>query len=683
VLARLAAFPSRAPRSTLALALALGLLGAVAGRGLPNRLSTSPYDFISHGSESYTTAQLLTNAADRGALPGLIALVPSRGPIQQVQAELQRSPLVAVVAPKVFYARDRRTAAIAAYLSPEFPAGASAGALAQQLRRFPGVLLGGSDLADHELSTQVTKDALEGELIAFPLLLLLTLWVFRGVVAALLPVLIGALALVITLLCLRIVDALYPLSIFSLSLITGAALGLALDYSLLLVSRYREELTRLGDVSSAVAATMATAGRTVAFSATTIALAFASLLIYPLNLLRSMAIGGLLIAPIAGMLSIVVLTAVFALLGSRVNGLAPQRWQRAGKRASRPDEDGAWYRLARFIMRRPIATAFTAAAILIACGIPTIGARLTGVDARVLPPDTGSRLVQERLYREFPPSVVGETVVVVHGGGALAKRVVAEIRRFPNLAAAGSPERLDSALWQVNVDPAQPPFSPATKRLVQRLRSLSKAVTVTGETAAYLDTSQTLRRSLPFSLAFLALTTLLVLFIATRSVILPLKALLMNVLSLSAALGAVVFIFQDGRLEGSLGYRGEGALELVIPILVGTTAFGLVTDYGVFLLTRIKESWDSGLSNRDAIALGLERTGRIITAAALLLCVAVGVLATSRIALVKEVGVGVTMAVIVDASLVRAFLVPSLMALLGRWNWWRPGVERRGAQIPP
>jgi RND superfamily putative drug exporter len=226
------------------------------------------------------------------------------------------------------------------------------------------------------------------------------------------------------------------------------------------------------------------------------------------------------------------------------------------------------------------------------------------------------------------------------------------------------------------VIPREPAMSDQTKELVREVRRLPGAL-VSGKTAWYLDTASSLRRHLPYALVLLAITTFLLLFVVTGSVVLPLKALLMNVLGLSAAFGVLVFVFQDGRLEGLLGYRSQGALELTQPVLLFAIAFGLATDYGVFLLSRIKEAHDAGLPNREAVALGLERTGRVVTAAALLFCVAVGAFVTSGILIVKELGLGIALAVAIDASLVRALLVPSLMALLGDWNWWAPAPLRR------
>jgi RND superfamily putative drug exporter len=502
---------------------------------------------------------------------------------------------------------------------------------------------------------QSEHDLVRAELIAFPLLLLLGVWIFRGVVAALLPVAAGLLSIATTLAMLRLVNGIASISVFALNLVTGAGLGLAIDYSLLLVSRYREELARAETRAEALRVTVATAGRTVGFSAVTVAAAFGSLLVFPLGFLRSMAIGGLIVAPLAGVVALVVVPALFTVLGGRIDALAIRRVDELRR--------GGWYRFAHGVMRRPLPIAVATAAVLVALGLPFLGVRFTGVDASVLPPSASARQVQDATHARSPEHVVG------------SRAVLARVRTLPGIAGVGPARPLGGGLWTEDVTPRAKPMSGGAKALVRRIRALPGA-SVAGVTAWYLDTSSSLRRHLPLALAILALAVAGLLYVVTRSAILPLKAIVMNALSLGAAFGVLVFVFQDGRLESVLRYRSQGALELTQPVLLFAIAFGLATDYGVFLLARIREAHESGLENREAVALGLERTGRVVTAAALLFCVAVGSFATSEIVLVKEVGVGIAVAVAIDASLVRALLVPSLMALLGDWNWWRPGIKR-------
>jgi uncharacterized membrane protein YdfJ with MMPL/SSD domain len=664
----LADLAARRPRTILAVAAGLAVASVFFGASTARHLSSSDNDFQDPSSQSFRTLQLLSRSA--GIIPGPSILVVAR-PAQAAIAvtKLRREPAIAVVNPRAAASSDGFVLVTASFHAGTGEHPAVAKRLAATL---PGEV-GGTAVANEEVRTQSEHDLLRAELIAFPLLFLLALWVFRGVVAALLPLLAGGLSIVITLALIRVVNGVTPISVFALNLVTGAGLGLAIDYSLLLVSRYREELVRHGPGIDALRATVQTAGRTVAFSAVTVAAAFASLLVFPLAFLRSMAFGGLIIAPLAGLVALTVLPALFALLGTKVNALAPASWQRAAERAARPDERGGWYRFAHWVMRHPLPIAVSSATVLIALGLPFLHARFIGVDASVLPPSAHARAAEDALRRHFPPgadSPIHVAATVVDPAPTLAA-----IRRLPGIAAVAPPQRLHARLWEIEVIPRAEAMSSSAKSLVRSIRRLPK-VAVAGRTAWYLDTAASLVRHLPVALGLLALVTFGLLYAVTRSLVLPLKALLMNVLGLSAAFGLLVLIFQDGRLQGVLNYKSQGALELTQPALLFAIAFGLATDYAVFLLSRIKEAHDAGLENREAVALGLERTGRVVTSAALLFCVAVGAFATSSIVIVKEVGIGIALAVAIDATLIRALLVPSLMALLGDWNWWPD--RRRG-----
>ncbi|HEY6054544.1 MAG TPA: MMPL family transporter, partial [Gaiellaceae bacterium] len=485
-------------------------------------------------------------------------------------------------------------------------------------------------------------------------------------VAALLPLACGALTILGGLLVLRLLDLATPMSTYALNIVTGTGLGLGIDYSLLLVSRYREELARLGPGPEAVRRTLATAGRTVAFSSVTVAAAIATLAVFPLGFLRSMGIAGGLVAPIAGLISLTVLPALFVLVGPRIDALPLRR--------RRPPVEGGWYRLAHLLMRRPVPVAIAATVLLVVLAIPFGSIRFTGVDASVLPPQLSSRIVDTALRNDFAPTATSPAYAVVRGTKAEAQAYAAAVRAPVVLP----PRQLGAGSWEVRASSGKPFLDDASQRLVRRMRALPGGALVGGSTAQFLDQKHALGANLPLGAGLLAVVTFLLLWAATRSLVLPLKALAMNVLTLSATFGILVFVFQEGRLQGLLDYSSQNALELTQPVLLFAVAFGLSTDYGVFLLTRIKEAWDAGLPNREAVAIGLERTGRIVTAAALLFCIAVGSFATSQIIIVKEVGLGIALAVLIDASIVRALLVPSLMAILGRWNWW-PGAPPAAA----
>jgi uncharacterized membrane protein YdfJ with MMPL/SSD domain len=642
MLQSLAELVGRRPRAILAGAAVVAVVAGAFGATTPSHLSSSDNDFQDRSSESWRTLRFLSHAT--GVVPGpSVVVVARRGDIRFDVARLRADPSIALV---TVHGR-----VIGAYLREGAPAGETARRLQHGLRG----LVGGAAVSGEEVRAQSEHDLFRAELIALPLLMLLGVWIFRGVVAALLPVAAGVLSILTTLALLRAANTFAPISVFALNLVTGAGLGLAIDYSLLLVSRYREELERTGPGAEALRATLTTAGRTVAFSAVTVAAAFASLLLFPLAFLRSMAIGGLIVAPFAGLVALTVVPALFALLGTRIDALAI--------RGTSAPREGGWYRFAHAVMRRPAPVALASATLLVALGLPFLHVRFTAVTAGVLPSTASAHEVQAVVGAATPMHVV-----------ASSRAVAVDVRGLPDVASVGAPRRVGDR-WTFDVVPRAPDMSGATKSLVRRIRAVP-GVEVAGLTAWYLDTSHSLLVHAPLALAVLVLTVAILLFFVTRSAILPLKAVVMNALSLSAAFGILVWIFQDGRLEGVLRYRSEGALELTQPALLFAIAFGLATDYGVFLLARIREAHESGLPNREAVALGLERTGRVVTAAALLFCVAVGSFATSSIVLVKEMGLGIALAVAIDASLVRALLVPSLMALLGDWNWWRPGTRR-------
>lgn len=668
-----------APRRVLLAAAVFALVGIVLGLGTPQLLGRGSNDFVAGGSESIRAERAVEAASGLSAVPQVLVLVrdPTEERLARVTAAIRSEPAFPVVAPP-FSSRDGTAALVSAYAK----AGVSqrvwrdaAERVEERLGAIDGVAMGGTAIATTQVNRQVQDDLAFAERIAFPLLFLLALWVFRSLVAAALPIVCGALTILGGLLLLRLVDVAMPVSSYALNIVTGIGLGLGIDYSLLLVSRYREEFARHGPGAEAVRRTMTTAGRTVAFSSVTVAAAVATLAIFPLGYLRSMGIAGGAVAPLAGLISLTVLPALFVLLGERVNALSPRRWRRAAERAA-SGERGGWYRLAQALMRRPVPVAVAATTFLVIFAVPFLGVRFTGVDASVLPPKLSSRVVDTAIRYEFTPTALSPVFAVVHGTESEARAYAAAI----DAPVVQPPRRLEEGVWLVTASSGKPFLDKASQQLVRRMRSLPGDALVGGGTAQFLDQKASLGSLLPIAAVLLAAVTFVLLWLATRSLVLPAKALLMNVLTLSAAMGVLVFVFQDGRLEGLLDYRSQGALELTQPVVLFAIAFGLVTDYGVFLLTRIKEAWDGGATNREAVAVGLERTGRIITAAALLFCVAIGAFATSQIVIVKEIGVGVALAVLIDATIVRALLVPSLMAILGRWNWWPATRSERPAR---
>lgn len=678
-------------RRRLVLALTLVVVVAAGAFGGPVvGLLTSDDDFEDPGSESVVARATVERVTGRSASPDMVVLVRLGAPIDSRQAQekirrvaaaLQDPEVAQVVAvrdgePAELVSRDGRST----YLVATFAAGADEDATAERLQevveREPGVTAGGGQLAFTQVGEQVQEDLARAEMLAFPLLFLLSLVAFRGAVAALLPVVVGATTILLTFALLRIANSVEPMSVFAINLITGAGLGLAIDYSLFVVSRFREELEGGHGTATALAATMRTAGRTVLFSAVTVAAAMASLIVFDLRFLFSMGVGGTLVALCAALVSLTVLPALLAVLGPRVNALSLKRWQVAMHRDAAQVRAGPWYRFTQVVMRRPGPIAAATAVLLIAMGLPFLRIEFTGVDAGVLPTERSARVVEDAVETEFPRGPTAPIIVLAgvgERGRAAATAYAHELSQRDGVASIGEPEQA-GGYWRIDVVPEQDGLSPSTKRLVEDIRGSPApfAVQVTGGTAAFLDQQSSLADSLPLALFLLASSTLVILFLMTGSVVLPIKALIMNLLTLSAAFGLLVLIFQDGRLESLLAFEAQGALESTQPILLFAVAFGLSTDYGVFLLTRIKEARDEGASDREAVAIGLERTGRIVTFAALLFCIAIGAFSTSEVVFIKELGIGTALAVLIDAFLVRALLVPSLMALLGRWNWWAP-----------
>lgn len=545
------------------------------------------------------------------------------------------------------------------------------------------VLVGGAAVVGDQVGTTIEEDLERAELLAFPILFIFSLFVFRGLVAALLPLMVGGLVIFLGFLGLGLLNEGVEISVFALNLVIGLSLGLSIDYSLLIISRYREELARRGPGLQAITRTLQTAGRSVLFSAITVAAALAGLMIFPQNFLFSMGLGGVLVAALAAFASLVVLPAVLVLLGNRVNALGLPGWRRQNESADELTQ-GFWYRLSRFVMRRPGMIAAATTLVLIVVALPTLRINFTTVDAGVLPDSASAKQVSDSLSEDFSSDFSEPMILAIDApqgpnGAAEVAGYAEEIASLPDVATVLPPEQLDAVTWRVDVISQSAGLSEASEDLLAEIRATPTDldVLVGGLTASFVDERSSLASNLPLAIVVVVAVTIIALFVLTGSVLLPIKAVIMNALTLGATLGILVFIFQDGRLEGLLNYESTGAIDLTMPILMGALAFGLSTDYAVFLLSRIKEGYDGGLSNDEAVAIGLQRTGRIVTAAAILFAIAIGAFATSEITLIKQLGVGTAVAVLIDATIIRAFLVPSLMKLLGDWNWWAPGPLRR------
>jgi uncharacterized membrane protein YdfJ with MMPL/SSD domain len=543
------------------------------------------------------------------------------------------------------------------------------------------VRAGGQIPTEAAINKQVTSDIGRAEGISMPVLLLLLLVIFGSLAAASLPLAIGGIGILGSFAALRLLTLATPVSIYSVNITTILGLGLAIDYGLFLVGRFREELTRQPSVEDALARTLATAGRTVAVSGVTVAMALASLLLFPEVFLRSMGYGGVATVLVDMLAALTVLPALLAVLGPRVNAL---RIRRSAGRPRATESAGGWYRLAASVMRRPLVYATAIVVTLLVLAVPFLHISWGGTDARALPASAPARVVAQALTRDFPGNPTAPIETVVRFDGPVRQPELAGyVRRLGELpgvtGAQISGVRGDVARIDLGYGPD--PLSAQARQTVQEARAVppppgAHAYTG-GQTAQLVDELGSLSATVPWMALVMAAATFVLLFLAFGSVVLPVKAIVMNVLSLAATFGVVVWIFQDGHLSGLLGFAPTGTLDPTMPILMLAIIFGLSMDYEVFLLSRIRERYDVTGSNTDAVAAGLQRTGGVITCAALLLVIVIGAFSASGITFIKLMGVGMIVALIVDASIVRVLLVPATMRLLGRANWYAPGPLRK------
>ncbi len=546
--------------------------------------------------------------------------------------------------------------------------------------------VGGVVPTNETIDQQTTSSITRAEGLSFPILLILLLVIFGSLTAACLPLAIGGLGILGSFTALRLLTMFTGVSVFSLNITTILGLGLGIDYGLFLVGRFREELHRQDTVEDAVARTVATAGRTVAVSGVTVAIVLASLMLFPELFLRSMGYGGVATVLVDMLAALIVLPALLAVLGPKVNSL---RIRRSVQRPPAAEGSGGWYRLARSVMRRPVLYAVPIIVVLLGLGSPFLHVVWGGVDATVLPASAAPRLVTEALNTDFPGNPTAPIEAIVQFPGAIAASpgraagltaYVSRLDRVPGVSGAQlSGVHGDIARIDLTYSPG--PYTPQARSIAESVRDVAAPPGATaytgGQTAALADELSSLGQTLPWMALAVVLATFLLMFLAFGSLVLPVQAIVMNVLSLGAMFGVVTWIFQDGHLSGLLGFTPNGTISPTIPILMFAIMFGLSMDYQVFLLSRIRESYDITGDNTSAIAAGLQRTGGVITSAALLLVIVIGLFSLSSITFIKMLGVGMIVALILDATLVRMLLVPAVMRLAGDANWWAPAPLRR------
>jgi len=749
VLQRIGLLAIAAPRRILAAAALIMVAAAVFG--VPVAKSLSAGGFQDPTSESAQATALLADEFHQGDMQMLVTVTAPAGAngtaatavAMDIVDHLKQSPHVADVtsawtvppqAAAALTSKDGKSGLIVAGITGgENDAQKYAQTLSDEVvhdrsRNQAGVTVraGGGAMVYAQINAQTQRDLLLMESIAIPLSFLVLVWVFGGLIAAALPMLVGGLAIVGSMSVLRLITFTTDVSIFALNLSTAMGLALAIDYTLLIISRYRDELAEGRPRDKALLRTMSTAGRTVLFSATTVALSMAAMLIFPMYFLKSFAYAGIATVAFAAAAAVIVTPAAIWLLGDRLDALDVRRLfrrllrrsepagrHRVGDLVVKPVEKLFWYRSTKFVMRRAIPVGLAVVVLLLALGAPFLSVRWGFPDDRVLPTSASAHEVGDQLRNDFIDNSSTAVSVVVPDAAGLSpaefERYSVDLSRVPDVSTVSGPAGTfvggarvappspsgyvagGSAFF--NVGSTAPLFSDASEAQLDRLHAVGapdgRTVQLAGIAQVNRDSVDAITTRLPWVLGVIAIITFGLLFLLTGSVTLPLKAVVLNVLSLTAAFGALVWIFQDGHLS-ALGTTPTGTLVANMPVLLFCIAFGLSMDYEVFLVARIREYWLSMRTgaaatptgrraiklsrpdNDQAISLGLARTGRVITAAAVVMSISFAALIAAQVSFMRMFGVGLTLAVLVDATLVRMILVPAFMHVMGGWNWWAP-----------
>ncbi|WP_026929232.1 MMPL family transporter [Glycomyces tenuis] len=534
------------------------------------------------------------------------------------------------------------------------------------------VSLGGEAAVFHDINTQVQEDLVLAEMISMPILLVITIIVFGALVAASLPLLVGGMAILGGFTVTRVIAEFTDVSVFAANVITIIGLGMSIDYALFVLRRFREEIAAGRDKRAAVLGTVATAGRTVMVSGLIIVLSMVGLLLVDVPFLHGIAYGVMSAVGVAMLSALVVLPAFLYLLGHRVDkGRLIRRREKAAE-----EDTGFWHGLAAGVMRRPVLILLPVLAFMALLASPALDTEFGGVDERDMPADAESRVVTETIAADFPGGDVETFDVMVSGGGEAALAEAMQALEGLDHVEGVVPVNGNGDATLLQVRYGLDPFSAESRELIEQVRDIDVAgaeLAVTGGASDLVDMFDAIVDGLPAMVGYIVAVTVIVLFLAFGSVVLPIKAVLMNFVSLAAAIGVVVWIFQEGHLSGMLDFTASGFLNPSNLLLMVVLLFALSTDYEVFLLSRVREEWDNGADNRTAVMRGMQKTGSIITAAAVILIVVVGAFATGGITFMKMIGVGMAVAILLDATVVRMLLVPATMRLLGRANWWVPG----------
>ena len=693
MLERISSLTWHRPRLVLAGAFLFAAVAGFFGHDVEHHLKAA--GFTDPASESEQAGDVLSDALGFSAQPGLVVLLRSRdgGVLETtdpaVQAEVARladqlrgsayignvtNPLVQP-APNLI-AADGHSLVLAAQLSTndlEDKGGVADESVRERVTSdLLDVSYGGYAPAFNEVNDQTRKDLTSAELIAFPLLAILLMLVFRGAVAAMIPLLIGVLSIVGTFLVLRVMAGVVDTSLFALNISTGLSLGLAVDYALLIVSRHREETSTHGFTEEAHRRTVQTAGRAALFSGLTVAGAMAALVVMPQRFLYSVGVAGAAVGVLSAAMALLVVPAVLRVLGPRINALSIRRGPAVSDTSTR------WLRLAQGVMKRPVLVALSTTVVLLALAAPLLGTTLTGPSAQAVPPGQQSYAANQYLGQHYGREVTEGVSLTVRGSvdDATLTRLQQEIAAVPHVALVAPFVRANDRVAFTTAALDGPALSATSQDAVRDIRTLADPdgaeLLVAGNTAGFIDEKDSLVSNAPVTIGLIVLLTVVLLFLLTGSVLLPLKTLLMNSMTLAATLGVLVLVFEKKFLVGALDYPGPYAVEVTSLVFLFAVAFALATDYAVLVMARVKELRDAGMSNEDAVAHGVARTGRIISAAAVMIAVVFAAFAVSPVFFMKQIAVGMALGVIIDATVVRALLVPSLMRLLGSANWWAP-----------
>ena len=743
MLQRIARLAISAPRRTLAVAALLMVAAGIFG--IPVAKSLSASGFQDPNSQSSHAAMILTDKFGQGDLqllfvisaPGGVTGPAARAVGTQIADKLSHSEHVTSVASPwttpaaaaaSLVSKDGRSGLIVAGIGGgDTNAQKYADALSEKFgydRNGVIVRSGGVAMVNAQITDQAQRDVLVMEAIAVPLSFIVLVWVFGGLFTAALPVAIGGMSILGALAVLRLIAFTTDVSIFALNLSTALGLALAIDYTLLIVSRFRDEIARGGTRDDALVVTMATAGRTVLFSATTVALSMVAMILFPMHFLKSFGYAGIATVSFTAIAAVVMTPAAIVLLGERLNALNVRKLLRRSRRRPGPSHRSAepqfWYRSTKFVMSRALPIGLAVVTLLALAGTPFLGVRWGFPDDRVLPASASARQVGDQLRSDFVnDSATAVNVVIPDIDGVSNAELAgyaADLSRVPDVSAVSSPvgtfvsgalagppsaatgKAQGSAF--LTVRSTAPLFSETSEAQLRRLHDIpgpdGRAVEVGGTAQTNRDSVNAITSRLPSVLGLIALITFGLLFLLTGSVVMPLKALVLNVLSLTAAFGAMAWIFQDHHL-GGLGTTSTGTLVANMPVLLFCVAFGLSMDYEVFVVSRIREFWlASGRTradNDESVALGIARTGRVVTAAALVMSISFAALIAAHVSFMRMFGVGLTLAVVVDATVVRMVLLPAFMRVLGTWCWWAPeslarlhqrfGISEGPAVAPP